>query len=538
MADDKIKVQDLPDTESIQMTNELMVLVDSTNNYVNNITINDFNANIISQDNNNIISQGTDGGLFAETATITQSIIELTNSIGDLNNLQTSDKSSIVNSINEIASTTVNGANVDLSNLTSTGNAKFQNAPFSINNGTVDSNGKNATLTSAGGTPVSVDKYVVPQLSSNNSEYGTCNDYTMTGTGSASFSSFTNPWTMELASDNHIPSGATVTFTIAVYNSGYNYQVGAYYASGCTGCKITYTYTDDTTEVIFDENRTGDFASWSFASGAHSATITLPVANKEVKAIQLEGYKSFGQNYNYYNAWGITFRAQYDLSSSGTLICNPCTITTADSKSKTFEYDNLYDCSNEADGTYKVMKSYTDGSLNLASTLLIQKNAPTASNGDLWLDTSEYPLTLRQYDGTNWQTNNDLVYIGDVTVGSGVITAITNNPFNSNMGLLSSGTSIVETYQNGASWYRIYSDGWCEQGGSIPFNTGTGGTITFLKVFKDTNYTILTGTMGSASHMFNVTSGTFTPSSITWTKSAAAISGYWEAKGYLAEGEY
>lgn len=47
---------------------------------------------------------------------------------------------------------------------------------------------------------------------------------------------------------------------------------------------------------------------------------------------------------------------------------------------------------------------------------------------------------------------------------------------------------LVESYKNGASWYRVYSDGWCEQGGT----SGLGGyglqTITFLKPFSDANY--------------------------------------------------
>ena len=49
---------------------------------------------------------------------------------------------------------------------------------------------------------------------------------------------------------------------------------------------------------------------------------------------------------------------------------------------------------------------------------------------------------------------------------------------------------LLESYVNGASWYRIYSDGWCEQGGHLPLHEG-GIDVTFLKEFKDTNYTIL-----------------------------------------------
>ena len=43
---------------------------------------------------------------------------------------------------------------------------------------------------------------------------------------------------------------------------------------------------------------------------------------------------------------------------------------------------------------------------------------------------------------------------------------------------------VVETYHSGTSWYRIWSDGWIEQGGH-----GTGTACTFLKPFTDKNYT-------------------------------------------------
>ena len=48
---------------------------------------------------------------------------------------------------------------------------------------------------------------------------------------------------------------------------------------------------------------------------------------------------------------------------------------------------------------------------------------------------------------------------------------------------------IVETYINGNSWYRVWSDNWCEQGGKIDVSTST-TTISLLKEFKDNNYTI------------------------------------------------
>lgn len=46
---------------------------------------------------------------------------------------------------------------------------------------------------------------------------------------------------------------------------------------------------------------------------------------------------------------------------------------------------------------------------------------------------------------------------------------------------------VVETYRNGTEWYRVWSDGWLEQGGRI---TDSRATLTFLKPFANANYYI------------------------------------------------
>lgn len=43
---------------------------------------------------------------------------------------------------------------------------------------------------------------------------------------------------------------------------------------------------------------------------------------------------------------------------------------------------------------------------------------------------------------------------------------------------------VTQTWRSGTNWYRVWSDGWIEQGGH-----GTGGTCTFNKSFSNTNYT-------------------------------------------------
>ena len=101
---------------------------------------------------------------------------------------------------------------------------------------------------------------------------------------------------------------------------------------------------------------------------------------------------------------------------------------------------------------------------------------------------------------------------------------------------------VVETYTNGSNWYRVYKSGWVEQGGkgsSIP----NGGTITFLKPFKDTNYIPLvvkqsTQNGGRDGSRPVISCNASSDNSMTvynvWTNSDASyeITVYWEAKGY------
>lgn len=50
---------------------------------------------------------------------------------------------------------------------------------------------------------------------------------------------------------------------------------------------------------------------------------------------------------------------------------------------------------------------------------------------------------------------------------------------------------VLEKYVNGTSWYRVWSDGWIEQGGRVSISQDTQTTVTLLKAFSNTNYTAL-----------------------------------------------
>ena len=88
---------------------------------------------------------------------------------------------------------------------------------------------------------------------------------------------------------------------------------------------------------------------------------------------------------------------------------------------------------------------------------------------------------------------------------------------------------IIETYHNEGDWYRIWSDGWIEQGG---IKTSTSQTnITLLKQFSDANYTV-TGAITDSTYatgdnsivIGNISSSGFTIYSVSKTR--------WYACGY------
>lgn len=73
-------------------------------------------------------------------------------------------------------------------------------------------------------------------------------------------------------------------------------------------------------------------------------------------------------------------------------------------------------------------------------------------------------------------------YVGDTVQDASLIKASEALDY---LSKLSTVHCVVETFKSGSSWYRVYDDGWVEQGGQI---VGSLNTITFLKNFKDTTY--------------------------------------------------
>lgn len=94
---------------------------------------------------------------------------------------------------------------------------------------------------------------------------------------------------------------------------------------------------------------------------------------------------------------------------------------------------------------------------------------------------------------------------------------------------------VVDSYRNGTDWYRVYSDGWIEQGGSVTGNSGL-VTYTFMKQFTNTNYGLLcsqnSGGIGSQSNGMVINRVSTTQFSVLFTAGSNDIVYTWRAFGY------
>ena len=152
---------------------------------------------------------------------------------------------------------------------------------------------------------------------------------------------------------------------------------------------------------------------------------------------------------------------------------------------------------------------YVQETSEVASLTPITNNNPTS----IYTKLKAYPyefeinssLQLASIDGVKVATvpaNDDNTIVSmtkkDLNdyIENAINTKLSNYYCNTNATTTSSATSskpaiVVENYKNGTEWYRVWSDGWIEQGGhAIAGKTASGTKINLIKNYKDANYTI------------------------------------------------
>lgn len=124
-------------------------------------------------------------------------------------------------------------------------------------------------------------------------------------------------------------------------------------------------------------------------------------------------------------------------------------------------------------------------------------------------------------------------YVGETVQNANLIDAGRMQEQITNINASSRGY-LVESYVNGRSWYRVYSDGWCEQGGQITV-TKAATNITLLKSYKDNNYNAVgcqANTNTAGYHTINVAAYSATQVQIRQNVVGSPLVN-WIAMGYI-----
>lgn len=95
---------------------------------------------------------------------------------------------------------------------------------------------------------------------------------------------------------------------------------------------------------------------------------------------------------------------------------------------------------------------------------------------------------------------------------------------------------LVKSYRNGSDFYRVYSDGYCEQGGIVENTAGSGVLLTqhLLVEFKDTDYIVfLQVTSNNAQTSTPIVGSTKTTSTFKYYWGTVSNNLMWRACGYV-----
>ena len=177
-------------------------------------------------------------------------------------------------------------------------------------------------------------------------------------------------------------------------------------------------------------------------------------------------------------------------------------------------------------------------------------------SADMWgIDTANERIFTPRFDNLVFTSGNEYLYyiVGNtyewtglssvVTQGTSLLNQVSSgisNEINTRVKLDGSNAEfpyVTETYQNGSSWYRLWSDGWCEQGGETAMGPNTSPTtVNLLKAYKNTNYNII-AVKEIASHAstgtVQVTRESASYFTIAWTYNSSRYA-LWRACGYIS----
>lgn len=94
---------------------------------------------------------------------------------------------------------------------------------------------------------------------------------------------------------------------------------------------------------------------------------------------------------------------------------------------------------------------------------------------------------------------------------------------------------LIKSYSSGKDWYRIYSDGWCEQGGQT--SAGTSITVSLFKSYLNTDYSVELTCVNKAQGDQNWTCSSKSVNQFVYSNSESfAVD--WQTSGYIDISDY
>ncbi len=309
------------------------------------------------------------------------------------------------------------------------------------------------------------------------------------------------PYFIQVSTGNEIEADVTTQVQVNTPYSLFDYKYSDHTIENaswvlsngqwCSG--VTYKSAYDKLVDI----KNGNTPSNGLSVKLHTETYTDTdyVINKTDNTFRLPyttGYKfivdSWQSGTSYYRIYNDGW-----IEQGGRSICTTTSSGTADSILVTYHKPMV-------DTNYNLMIATSD----------IQAGYPNMSNGHAnehaWgdLTTTSFKWGLDGAYGSNQQACNWVVtgyvnstyttpklyfYLGETVQNANLISV--GNVFNTISDL--KGKTLVETYKNGTSGYRLYADGFCVQWGELGWTSGSWavGTKTLLKPYLDTSYILL-----------------------------------------------